>query len=55
MSEHVEPLDDLSGWTLPPPSAIDTQPVRVFDTAAEAMTLLKNLRERAQRARPVAA
>jgi len=32
MSEHAVPLEDLSGWTLPPASVGDTGPVRVFDT-----------------------
>lgn len=55
MSEQLKPLDDLSGWELPPPSARGAEPIRVFDTAAEAMAFLKTLREHARRARPEAA
>lgn len=39
------PLDDLSGWTLLPPSARDTMPVRVFKTTDEAMAFFKTLRD----------
>jgi hypothetical protein len=38
-------LDDLSDWELPPPSAGDMRPVRVFDSAEAALDFL-----RAQRA-----
>jgi hypothetical protein len=48
-------LDTLSDRTLPPASARDMRPVRVFDTAAEAMAFLRTLRKDAQRARPEAA
>jgi hypothetical protein len=37
MSEHVVPLNVLSDWMLPLPSVRDSRPVRVFDTAGEAM------------------
>lgn len=53
MDDLIVP-DRLSGWVLPPPSACDAGPVRVFDTAAEAMAFLKMLREHGQRGRPKA-
>ena len=33
-------LDHLSGWALPPASAEDAEPVRVFDTAEAALAFL---------------
>ena len=56
--ECIVPLDDFSGWTLPPPSALDTGPVRAFDTPEEALAFLKTLHDiavGAQRTRPMAA
>lgn len=46
LSEHVVPLNDLSNWMLPPPSARDAGPIHVFDTAEVAMALLKRPSER---------
>jgi len=40
VSERVVPLDDLSGWTLPPPSTRDALLVRAFDTAEAAIAFL---------------
>ena len=57
MSERVSP-DSLSDWVMPPLSARDTRPVRVFDTAEAAMLFLEMMRDivpDAQRARLKAA
>jgi hypothetical protein len=42
MNERVV-LDALSDWVMPPLSARDTRPVRVFDTAESAMLFLEML------------
>jgi hypothetical protein len=34
-------LDDLSDWELPPPSAGDMRPVRVFESADAALSFLR--------------
>jgi hypothetical protein len=36
--------DDLSDWVMPPPSGRDPEPVRVFDSAEDAMAFLRRLR-----------
>ncbi len=44
-------LDDLSGWTMPPPrarAAGEVDPVRVFDSAEAAIVCLAKLFERQQ-------
>lgn len=54
----IAPPDYLSDWIMPPPSALDMRPMRVFDTRDEALAFLETLRDivsDAQRARPVGA
>jgi hypothetical protein len=48
-ARHGEPLDELSDWELPPRSAGDARPVRVFDSAEHAIACLARLRDRAFR------
>jgi hypothetical protein len=40
MMQDNPQLDHLSGWALPPASAEDAEPVRVFDTAEAALAFL---------------
>lgn len=39
-TRRITPLDDLSGWEIPPPAAREAEPVRVFDTAEDAIAFL---------------
>jgi len=40
MMQDNPQLDHLSGWALPPASAENAEPVRVFDTAEAALAFL---------------